>query len=472
LDTQTSLGQADFQHILIDALESHQVAGATVAIFDAGGLTAAAAGVTNVVTGNPMTTETIVHIGSICKMFNATLVMQLVDDGLLSLDECVLSYLPEIDWADRRAAENTTVRMLLNHTAGLSGSVLPSYGPDEETIEKGVHRLARLPRLFQPGEECSYSNPGTVIAGYIVQCLRKKSWYTVVRDRIFAPLQMKHAASIPEEYLLFSSAVGHFKDPATSKPVRTSRALLPTSYGPAGATLMMSATNLITFARAHMAGGVGSNGVRILSKQSTQEMQRTSVSNQGRTYWPLDLGIGWWRSADGLLNHNGGAPGVTSKLFVHPASNFAIAVLTNSDHGGDLANELILPFLEGRSTANVGRSFSQDDTPRELIRAPEAYEGVYEDSANIFRVSQTGPSLTLTRQAKFAYYDSVPLHESEPAPLEHIGDDTFVWHASPEVAGPLKSKSRIFQFRGSDPNGRALHVCNMWHLYKRRQQAG
>jgi CubicO group peptidase (beta-lactamase class C family) len=361
--------------------------------------------------------------------------------------------------------------MLLNHTSGLNGSGLPNFGPDEETIEKGVQRLSRIPRLFQPGEECSYCNPGTVIAGYIVQCLRKKSWYTVVRERIFGPLQMKHAATIPEEYLLFSAAVGHYKDAASGAPVRTSRALLPISYGPAGATLMMSASDLITFARTHLSGGVGPNGVRILSEESAQEMQRTSVSNEGRPYWSLDLGIGWWRSPDGLLSHSGGAPGVSSRLCVHPAHNLAIAVLTNSAHGGHLADEIILHFVEHMTAANLTRSFTDDDTPQELIGAVDAYEGVYEDVGMIYRVRRIGADLTMTQQATFAYYDMTSVQETDPFPLVHIGDDKFIWRASEEVAGGARSKSRLFVFRGADEGGRATHIGNKEHLYKRSEPA-
>src|SRR4029077_15188438 len=80
-------------------------AGANVAIYNRGRQTAAAAGVTNVYTGVEMTPDTVMHIGSITKVFNATLVMQLVDDGIVDLDQKVLKYLPDLKLRDAAALD-------------------------------------------------------------------------------------------------------------------------------------------------------------------------------------------------------------------------------------------------------------------------------------------------------------------------------------------------------------------------------
>jgi len=216
------------------ALARHHVIGASVALFDRGDVVTVAAGLINAETGVELTSDTVMHIGSICKVFNATLVMQLVDEGLIDLDECILKYLPELDWHDHgAAAKDMSVRMLINHTSGINGEILPDHGPDEETVEKGVHRWVKLGQLFPPGSEFSYCNAAVSMAGYIVQRIRRRSWYTLVRERIFDPLEMRHSISIPEEAMLYRTAVGHYLDPATpGRIVRTSRSLLPSSFGP------------------------------------------------------------------------------------------------------------------------------------------------------------------------------------------------------------------------------------------------
>ena len=74
------------QDRLDQALETHGIAGASVAIFEDGALTTAVSGVANVETGIAIDRNTVMHIGSITKVFNATLLMQLVDEGLVDLD--------------------------------------------------------------------------------------------------------------------------------------------------------------------------------------------------------------------------------------------------------------------------------------------------------------------------------------------------------------------------------------------------
>src|SRR5262245_26690778 len=120
--------RSDLQAQLEAAVAKHKVPGASAALFRNGVLETAAAGVVNVTTGVQVTPETVMHIGSITKTLNTTLVMQLVDEGRIALDRPLKSYLPEFRVADRAATERITVRMLLNHTSGISGDLTPEAG--------------------------------------------------------------------------------------------------------------------------------------------------------------------------------------------------------------------------------------------------------------------------------------------------------------------------------------------------------
>ncbi|HZF78354.1 MAG TPA: serine hydrolase domain-containing protein [Rubrivivax sp.] len=458
---------------LLDALQGamarHNVIGASVALFDQGDLVAAAAGLINSETGVDLTPDTVMHIGSICKVFNATLVMQLVDEGLIDLDECILEYLPPLDWHDGgAAARGISVRMLLNHTSGINGEILPDHGPDEETLEKGVRRWVRLGQLFPPGSEFSYCNAAVSMSGYIVQQIRQKSWYTIVRERIFSPLEMRHSISIPEEAMLFRTAVGHYRDPASpGRHIRTRRALLPMSFGPGGSTVMMSATDLVTFARAHMDGGVGPNGARMLSERSTRAMQVQTVDNAGKGYAALDVGLGWMRSKDGLLNHNGGAPGVTSSLYVHPEKQFAIAILTNSEHGADLIRDIAQPYLRAVSAAPLIGLRKGGETVCSLTRPLQAYIGAFEDVLTRYVISSDGVHLFLTRQYGFDFYDSISTQPTVAARLDHVGGDQFLWRADSDVAGGELAATRLFAFRRPRQDGTLELLCSGLRAYRR-----
>ena len=102
-----------------------------------------------------------------------------------------------------------------------------------------------------------------MLAGYLAQRLLQKSWYTLIEERIFKPLEMEHSVVQPANALLHRAAVGHFLDTSGAN-LRTSFAFLNPSLAPAGTTAMLSAKDLATFALAHVNDGVALNGHRLL----------------------------------------------------------------------------------------------------------------------------------------------------------------------------------------------------------------
>lgn len=457
------------QSRLEDVLVRYPVPGASVAVLRGSELTAAAAGVTNVTTGVPVTADTVTHIGSITKVFTTTLVMQLVDEGKIDLDKRVVHYLPDLELKNRDALEQLTVRMLLNHTSGIDGVMLPDYGHDEETIEKGIRRFAELEQIHAPGVECSYNNAGMVIAGYLAQRLRGKGWYALIRERILAPLGLQHAATAPEEALLHRAAVGHYVDPGSKRPYRTSTAFLPMSFAPAGTTLMTSASDLIGFARAHMALGVGVNGVRILSARSAQAMQQITVDNSGKGYTYMDVGLGWMISKDGLLYHVGGSPGILSALYVHPQRQFAAAMQTNADYGSsfELINEFMQPWLAEIGAIPPSGVADLRSHAEPVVGQPQKYVGVYEDIAYRFSVTRIAEGLALSKQAKYQHYESMPTVATTPRRLIPLGGEKYLLESDGMENLGMPDAFRVFSFRNSQADGRMQHLGNFMHLYRR-----
>jgi CubicO group peptidase (beta-lactamase class C family) len=411
-----------------------------------------------------MTQDTVLLIGSITKIFNATLLMQLVDAGAIDLGAPVLRYLPDLRLKDPAALGRITVQMLLNHTSGIDGQMLPDHGHDEETIEKGIARFAGLGQIFAPGTEYSYCNAATVIAGYLAQRVSGRSWYRLVRERIFEPLQMQHAATLPEEALLHRASVGHYLNPVAGlTPTRTSFAFLPMSFSPGGTTLMMSARDLLTFARAHIDRGLGPNAVRILSEQSARAMQRRTVVNRGKGYTNTDIGIGWMLAADGMLQHSGGGPGIVAVLYAQPEREFAAAILTNAEHGLSVINEIMEPWLKelGSSQPLGCEAVARPAQEPELDFS--RYVGVYENVSVRYFVAPAGRGLTLSSQAKFAPYESISTDATPPTRLISLGDEKFLL----ESADRRFEAFRVFSFRNPDAAGRMRHLGNTERLFLR-----
>jgi CubicO group peptidase (beta-lactamase class C family) len=458
----------DLQSLLGESLSRHRVPGASVAVFDNGGLTTVAAGMANLASGVEMTQDTVMHIGSITKVLNATLVMQLVDERVVDLEQPVRRYLEGFNVRDREALESISVKMLLNHTSGIDGELIPAYGcdHDEDLIEKAMEGLAQAGQIHRPGAEFSYCNGATVIAGYLVQRLRRRSWYRVIRERIFVPLGMEQAAALPEEALLHRASVGHFRDRVKGgPPVRTSRAFLPLSFAPCGTTLMLSARDLVTFARAHLERGVGTTGARILSTASVEAMQRMTVDTRELGYAEASaMGIGWMITDEDVLMHSGGGPGVAAVLYACPKRNFAAGVLTNAEHGWVLFNEVLAPVFH---PFGIKKRFGELELhyPTEPPRvAVEKYVGVYENALVRHRVVQAEGGLALSTQAKYAYYDSISTEPTPAVPLIALGGDKFLLDMNDEYA---VDAFRVVAFRDPNMRGQMRLLGNRRCLYAR-----
>ena len=452
---------ADLQRNLEDALCHHHVAGASVAVFHQGELTTASAGVTNITTGVEITDDTLMHIGSIAKVFTTTLIMQLVEKHQINLDDPVLQYLPELKLKDMDALQSITIKMLLNHTSGIDASMLPTLNHDEETIENTIARFSGLGQLHIPGADYSYCNGAVVLAGYLAQRVTGNSWYDLIKEKIYAPLDMQHAVTLPEEALLYSASIGHHLDSRTNTQVRTSFSLQPISFSPGGTTLMMSARDLITFARAHIANGIGSNGVRILSESSAKSMRQQTVVC-GKRGFANAIGLGWMLFEKGIVGHGGGAPGAVSMLVVCPEKDFAAAILTNSSHGMVVIDEFMGPWLE-----EVADSMSLYATP---VTAPpngrneslgiNRFVGTYESITERYRISAFPGGLGVSQQPKFPIYDGDTSEPTEVVPLIPLGHNEFMLKAM--EGDPNKSLvttgSKVLTFKNPDIEGRMQNL--------------
>jgi CubicO group peptidase (beta-lactamase class C family) len=434
-------------------IQKHNVPGASAAVFRDGRWEVAAAGVTNVTTGVDVTPETVMHIGSITKVLNATLVMQLVDEGRVELATPLKRYLPDFQVAERDATERITVEMLLNHTCGIDGEYFDYGGPDAERIEDAIRRIARQGQINPPGTELSYCNSGAVLAGYLAQRLLGKSWYTLIEERIFKPLEMQHSVVQPADALFHRATVGHFLNTDGTNR-RTSFAFLNPSFAPAGTTAMLSAKDLATFTLAHVNDGVGPNGHRLLSAESGRRMQRQTAAWRG--VGGGGFGLGWMIFDENILGHDGGGPGIVSWLYADPAAKTVAAVLTNAAHGGPVLDDITAPLYQAAGAKPMGTEYDElekqaTDTPVD----PRAYVGLYESVTLALRVVPHEKGIALRVRGKVRFYETDRLEESPPLPLRPIRDGHFT------------TGQGFVTFLNPGADGRMQHLASRRRLHKR-----
>src|SRR5918993_3067485 len=117
-----------------DAVEAHGVPGAAVGVLLGSDTAVATAGVANVTTGVAVSPDTLFQVGSLTKLYTATLVLQAHSAGVLALDEPVRAQLQEFSVADPGATLEITPRHLLTHTSGIAGDHLHDTGANPDAL--------------------------------------------------------------------------------------------------------------------------------------------------------------------------------------------------------------------------------------------------------------------------------------------------------------------------------------------------
>src|SRR5262249_38928713 len=144
-------------------------------------------------TEQPVRPDTLFQIGSISKVYTATLIMQLVDVGKLALDEPIITYLPDLKLADTAARQTITLRHLLSHTSGLFGDYFDDFGHGDDALTRAVATFDTLRQQFAPGALWTYCNSGFGLAGAIIERVIGQPFETAMRERIFKPLGLERS---------------------------------------------------------------------------------------------------------------------------------------------------------------------------------------------------------------------------------------------------------------------------------------
>lgn len=245
--------------------------------------------------GTRPTASTMYGIGSVSKMFTAVAVMQLVDKGLVSLDAPVVDYVPDFSMASPDYRQ-ITVRMLLNHSAGLPGSDYSNgitTEPYAEYEDQVLRYLSTARLKTTPGSMSVYCNDCFTMAGIVVSRVSGRPFTDYVHEEILAPLGMRHT-----RYASEGVPAGAYA------PVLTESGPLPMEILNLQATgaLMSTPTDISRFASMLMNGG-SYRGDRILSQRSVDQMGTAQTLTELNPVAPpsFEYGLGWDTVADPAL---------------------------------------------------------------------------------------------------------------------------------------------------------------------------
>ena len=271
-----------------------------------------------------MTVDTIIAIGSTTKQFTAAAILQLRDQGKLSLDDEVTKWLPDFDTHGNKV----TLRNLLGHTSGVSEltgmkelremRLLSNPTATRADVYKVINRQ---PFQFPTGTMQIYSNTGFWLLGLIVEKASGMTYEEYVKKKIFEPLGMTRSM-----YCNSSEDTPHRASPHAIRNGNTRRmpSIVHTATFAAGA-ICSTAEDLVTWMQAL-------HGGKALSAKSTAEMIAPSKLNDG-TALRYTMGLFTGEDTNGLryIGHNGGGFGFSSEARWYPDGKMAVVVLTNSE---------------------------------------------------------------------------------------------------------------------------------------------
>jgi CubicO group peptidase (beta-lactamase class C family) len=324
-------------------LAEHDVPAAAVAVSVGGEVVEAAAGLLSRTTRVEATPDSVFQIGSITKVWTATLVMQLVDEGAVDLDAPVRGYLPGFALGDAEAAATITVRQLLAHTAGFEGDVFTDTGRGDDALSTYLGELAEVDQLFAPGELFSYNNAGYCVLGRLVEVLRGKPFDQCLTDHLITPLGLATASVSPYEAIVHRVAVGHVTPAPGADQVPAPVWAMMKSNAPAGAMLAMSARDLLGFARLHLTGGLAPDGTRLLAESTVAAMREPQVRLPELRVLGDAWGLGWelFDGPGGVHGHDGNTIGQAAFLRLVPEHDLAVSLLTNGGNPYGLYADLV-----------------------------------------------------------------------------------------------------------------------------------
>jgi CubicO group peptidase (beta-lactamase class C family) len=276
----------------------------------------------------PATPQTMYRVASISKLFTATAIMQLAEQGKINIDEPLTTYLPEFSIKTRFPGEGRiTPRNLMTHHSGLPANFYKGiFSTNPEPFTKVIEEIKDEYLAYPPESVYSYSNLGFTVLGGVIERVSGINYASYMSESILGPIGMDNSSFTPRTGMMI--AKGYKEGKVTNGfGVRD----LPASG------LLSSAVDLGRFMQMVLAGGT-SGGHQIIKPETLAEMlrpQNITVSLDMDIHtglcWALDgMGNTEIKGAGPVVHHGGSLPAFNSQLLVLPEKKLGVVVLTNS----------------------------------------------------------------------------------------------------------------------------------------------
>ncbi|HDR4901545.1 TPA: serine hydrolase [Bacillus cereus] len=316
--------------------------------------------------------KTVFRLASISKVFTASAVMQLVEQGKIDLNKDIVNYMGGLKYQNNMG-EPVTMEHLLTHTTGFD-YVDPRpedihYQENDYTMLKDYVEDNMPTVVRKPGDTYTYDNFASMLQGYIVQNLTNTPFYKYMAKNVFYPLEMHNSSFVMTNFIKEKLATG-YDAKGNVIPFYQTR---PTDM-PQG-SMFSTGSDVANFMIAQLNDGKFKNN-QILQKETVEDMQKTKFALHPK-YPNMTYGFEFFspQSHNGqyVFGKGGNIPGFSSLMWLIPEHKIGVFVVTNKDSSA-LPVEVFDDFMN---------EYFPDKTKPEYLKPNEEelkkFEGVYRD---------------------------------------------------------------------------------------------
>ncbi|MFP8955356.1 serine hydrolase [Natrialbaceae archaeon A-CW3] len=427
--------------LLRERLREDTIPGLSLAITDSDGIRYARGyGSRDLAANDPATPDTVYGIGSVSKSFASLAVLQLVDQGALSLED------PVADHLDVDVPEEITLHHLLSHTSGY-----PSLATSEALIarqmevgESGVPlgtwedfvahvEGARDEIAGEPDDHWMYCNSGYTLAGAVVEAVSGRSYVEYVTENVLDPLGMERSTYDREAFEAFDDRMTPYHNTddgleETPVPIRELSA--------AAGGLLSPVTDMAAYLRLHLGSGAV-DGHRLLEAETLERAYGAYADTPSGPY-----GYGWRTrtvAGDTLVGHGGSIAVSTAYAGFSREHDVGIALLANTAPGYGLAElgKGVFAALTGSDPQGLP-FFARKRRFEEFSGEYETYRGIkeaeVEPEGGLLRLRVGGPigdgswtPLIPEDLEAGEFYTLTATGNRQPVRFEQSGDDLSLY---------------------------------------------
>lgn len=279
----------------------------------------------------PFTIETVSRVASVVKIFTAVAVMQLVEQGLINIDDSVQKYVPDFP---KSKFGTITIKQLLHHTSGIGGYKSAKEAETKKefpTLTDAMNVFKDRKLRFRPGSQYYYSTYGYVLLGVLIERVSGISYEKYIQKNILDKAGMKHTAiekfgvSVPNKSSLYHrNRKGKLKNASYNN----------LSNRIPGGGFQTTLNDMFKFGDAIIANKL------ISEKTLTAMFENNGLKKGGNAH-----GIGWFMYAQkpnnaAVIGHSGEQTGCSAQLMIIPKSKTVVMVMANTS--GSRKEALIL----------------------------------------------------------------------------------------------------------------------------------